>query len=67
MTITDDEYGRRWRRGKNLEKFKIKNEHEGLRDILGVDFRGVDAPYAGPGINDFSTWRRRTIFPYGRY
>lgn len=28
------------------------DDHEGLREILGVDFRGVGAPYTGPRLHE---------------
>jgi len=38
--------------GRLKAHFGLKpDDHEGLRDLLGVDFRGVDAPYVGPRLH----------------
>lgn len=38
--------------GRLKGHFGLKpDDHEGLREILGVDFRGVSAPYTGPQLH----------------
>jgi len=39
-----------------------KNDHEGLRRILGVDFAGVNAPYIGPKLHEDPPDRRVDIW-----